>query len=434
MKTQLQRWRSSEFLRHVLQLMTGTALAQVIPVLAMLVMSRYFYSPAEIGVFTVLLSVVQGLVTLSALRYDLAIVLPKSEADAKRLFWLCTRINATVSVTAAVVFWLFGPWAAGLINLPQLGPWLVLAAPIAFATEEALIVGYWLNRRKQFKQMAINKVTLAVGASVSQLALGFARMGVFGLVVGQFVGAALAMATIWRRVLPELRAVEGEPRPRLLREYRHLPLLNGPNALADAIRVNGINALIARYFTGFSLGQFGLAWRLLQAPLALINGALAQVFFQRLSVTQRGDMSRVVRASIGRSALIGVLPFGLIYFLAPPLFPVILGNQWAQAGQIAALLVPWLYLNLITSPISTVFIVVRSQLVLLPFAAAFTATPLALIAWRHDDILETMTYVSWSMAGLLVVFALLAVWVSHRFDSGEAERNPEAVEAQEAGA
>lgn len=205
-----------------------------------------------------------------------------------------------------------------------------------------------------------------------------------------------------------------------------MPLLNGPNAVADAVRVNGINALIGAYFAAGVLGQFGLAWRLLQAPLALINGALQQVFFQRLARTPRGQMTRVVRASIVRSAALGAVPFGLIALAAPPVVTWALGEQWVLAGVIAATLAPWLYLNLITSPVSTVFIVVESQLELLLFALVFMAVPLGLIWWRHADIVETLTWVSWSMTGMLVVFLVLALFVARRFDRGEASAVPQA--------
>ena len=41
---------------------------------------------------------------------------------------------------------------------------------------------------------------------------------------------------------------------------------------------------------------------------------------------------------------------------------------------------------------------------------------MTLIQTFHTDILATMEMVSWSMAGLLVVFVLLALWVARQYD------------------
>ena len=129
-------------------------------------------------------------------------------------------------------------------------------------------------------------------------------------------------------------------------------------------------------------------------------------------------MTRLVRAAIARSAAVGAVPFALIYLLSPALFPVVFGADWAEAGLIARALVPWLFLNFITSPISMLFVVTARQGLLLWFSVPFTALPLALI-WRlHDEIVATMTWLSLSMAGMLAVFLLLALWAARSYDRG----------------
>ena len=196
---------------------------------------------------------------------------------------------------------------------------------------------------------------------------GDGRPGCWAFTAGQvfaFGNLGRQAKELWRPLpqeAPSLRWVA--------RRYRRMPLLNGPNALADALRLNGIQLLIANYSVS-ALGQFQTAWRYLDAPLILINGAVAKVFFQKLSTIEPGQMRPLVRVTIKRAVLIGIVPFALIYVLSPWLFPFLLGARWADSGSFARALTPWLFMLLITSPISNLFVVTEHQDWMLGFRPA----------------------------------------------------------------
>ena len=200
------------------------------------------------------------------------------------------------------------------------------------------------------------------------------------------------------------------------RRYRRMPLLNGPNALADALRLNGIQLLIASY-SASALGQFQMAWRYLDAPLILINGAVAKVFFQKLSTIEPGQMRPLVRVTIKRAVLIGIVPFALIYVLSPWLFPLLLGATWTDSGSFARALTPWLFMLLITSPISNLFVVTEHQDWMLGFALLYTAAPLAWLHWSPLEVMPTCYVLGLMMAGLLVLNTLLADYAAKQFDA-----------------
>ena len=241
-----------------------------------------------------------------------------------------------------------------------------------------------------------------------------------GLVLGHTAGQLFAFANLgrqarvlWRR-LPENAPSLGWA----ARRYRRMPLLNGPNALGDALRTNGIALLISGYSVA-SLGQFQMAWGVLDAPLILINGAVARVFFQKLSTIEPGQMRPLVRVTIRRAVLIGILPFALIYALSPWFFPLLFGAQWAESGSFARALTPWLFMMLITSPISNLFIVTEHQDWMLGFNVFYTALPLAWLYWSPLDLLATCYVLGAMMAGLLVANTALADHAAKQFDAGE---------------
>lgn len=427
--SRLQTLRSSSFLRHVLTLMTGTAVAQALPLLARPLMTR-MYTTQEWGLYSIYMSLAAGIVTVGALRYDLAVVVPESDSDARGLVKLASRLALVTSSIATLVLAFFTKPLARLLGNEAAAPYLPLVGLLVFAMTQISCRQYWLNRRKRYKEMARNRMGQSLGTTATQLGAGvLGAPGAWGLIVGPIVGQWFSFLNLWRLTRHETTPQPGDSALAMAREHRKMPLVNGPNALVDTIRLNGINLMTAAYFSQAMLGQFAQAWTLLQMPMGLINGALSQVFFQKLATTPRGRMFPVVRNAVVRSLAIGAIPFALIWLLAPWLFPFVLGStgdhDWTVAGQIARILVPWLYLNFVTSPISMLFVTVGRQGVMLCQGIVYMAVPLALIARFHSTLLQTMTYVSWSMAGLLVVFMGLALMVAWQYDHGHGQRQVE---------
>ncbi|ALE92665.1 hypothetical protein AOC05_10690 [Arthrobacter alpinus] len=416
----ISRWRKSEFLRHILTLLTGTVAAQLLMLALTPVLSR-LYSPEAYGLFSLYSSLVATVTVVAALRYDMAIMLPKHDADAKVLKRGVTWLIVAVSVVATVVCGLSSPIIANAMGKPDLAPWLWFVGLSIFTLAEISALTYWLNRRSDYKAIGINRVLQSGGTALAQLALALGKFGgVGGLIGGTLVGQTAALLILRRKGRDVRQGLDEsqESIPGLFKRYRRMPLLNGPNALVDAVRTNGINLIIGIVYSQSMLGQFYMAWKLLEVPLGLINGALAQVFFQRLAVMERGTMFAFAKTTVYRSAVLGIIPFVLIYWLSPWAFPVVLGAQWADAGLIARALVPWLFMSLITSPISTIFVVTETQHLMLAHALVYTAVPLSLLFFLKGDIVANLTAVSWAMAAILVAFTVMALWVGRRFDRG----------------
>lgn len=406
-----------ELISHTLTLVSGTAASQIIVILLTLALTR-IYSPAVFGQFAVYTSIVAIIAVIATLRYDLAIMLPKSDANAALLKGVVTRSVLIVSVLASLACGFSTPLLVKLFNAPDLGGWLWLAGLSVFALGEVSGLTYWLNRQKRYRDIGINRIQQSGTSALAQLLFGLLQLtSVGGLLLGQLFGQAGAIVTLrWKTRDAKVAHQQATSTPReLMKRYRKMPLLNGPTALIDAVRLNGINILIGAYSVA-QLGQFSMAWRLLEVPAALISGALSQVFFQRLAVIERGHMFDFVRKSVLRTALIAVAPFGLIYFLAPPLFPVVLGPQWDHAGYFAQALVPWLFLNVITSPISTLFVVVEAQQHMFVFSVIYMVVPLAILTVFNSNLTVAITIVGWSMAAMLCILLVLALWVARRHD------------------
>lgn len=410
---------SSPFLRHVLTLMTGTAVAQGVTFLMMIVLAR-IYTPRDMGLLATYVSVASILVAVAALRYDMAIMLPKKEPEALSVARLGMACLTVVSLLATAV----SLPLSGLIERQwghEVALWMPLVGLTTFLMSAVELFKYWFNRNSDYRAIAVNQAEQQIGLTSGQLVLGVAGMGgMAGLILGHTAGQVFAFANLGRQAKPLWRRLPQDAPPLrwAARRYRRMPLLNGPNALADALRTNGIQLLIGGYSVA-SLGQFQMAWRYLDAPLILINGAVARVFFQKLSTIEPGQMRPLVRVTIKRAILIGLVPFALIYVLSPWIFPFFLGSQWTESGSFARALTPWLFMMLITSPISNLFIVTEHQDWMLGFALIYTAVPLAWLHWSPLALLPTCYVLGVMMAGLLVLNTMLADHAAKEFDAGK---------------
>lgn len=413
-------------LRHIATLASGTAIAQIVALGASMITARLF-TPATFGQFAIYGSLVSIAATIASLRMDLTIILPENDDSARRIARIATVSNVIFAAAASAVAFFLYDLIVSIYGSAELARWLPMVGISVFFLAQVTVLQYWFNRKKDYRTISLNRVQQMVGSSGGQVAAGLTGFtSLPGLIVGTVLGPAFAFFNL-RRKSQDLLAPIPESTPSssaLLRRYKKMPLLNLPNALIDGIRLNGIPLMIGLVALD-TVGQFNRAWTILQVPIGLMNGAISQVFFQKLSTVQPGEMYPLVRATIVRAILISIVPFGLIYLVSPWFFLLVFGQQWDLAGEIARALTPWLAMQLVTSPISTLFVVTENQLWLLGFSIVFAAAPLSLLYFSPLPLITTLTIMGGVMALLLVCLLGMALVTARRFDA----RPPAAAEA-----
>lgn len=405
-------------LRHITTLASGTAIAQVVALGASVVTARLF-TPETFGQYAIYGSIVSILATIASLRMDMTIVLPEDDDSARRISKIATVSNLAVAALATLLALLLHDVVLSVYGSEELARWMPLIGLSAFFLAQVTVLQYWFNRKTDFRTISLNRVQQMVGSSGGQVATGLAGFtSLLGLILGTMLGPAFAFFNLRRKSRDLLEPVS-EDTPSsgaLLRRYKKMPLLNLPNALIDGIRINGIPMLIGLVALD-TVGQFSRAWTILQVPIGLMNGAISQVFFQKLSRVKPGEMYPLVKATIVRSLLISAVPFGLIYLVSPWFFLFVFGPQWDLSGDIARALTPWLAMQLVTSPISTLFVVTDNQQLMLGFSIVFAAVPLSLLYFSPLELLATLTIMGFAMALLLIVQLVMALAVARRFDA-----------------
>lgn len=408
----------SPVLRAILTLMSGTLSAQVIAFVLQIFIARV-YSDVDKGLLGVYGSITALVITIAAARYDLAVVLPKDEASARSLHRLASRSILLASIiTSLVLIVIARPLKDAYHHSGELALWFSVAGITVALVAQASNLRYWLTRKGRFGDIAVNSVINSLAIAASQLLFGLVFHGGFSaLILGTMLGQLVSLLFLVFKTKDARQGTSEDPPLRqVARRYHRMPLLNGPNALVDSLRNAGINLAIGAVAIA-ALGQFQLAWNIMQVPVGLIAGAVGQVFLKKLSDTAPGRMRTLVADTYRRAALAALIPFVLLYILAPWLFPFVFGAQWDQAGDFARALTPWLFMTVLTSPVSNLFVVTEKQRRMLVFGVLYCVAPLAWLSLSPLDLLATTTILGLLMAAMLLGLVVMSLITASQYDA-----------------
>ncbi len=397
----------SDFGRNVLTLMTGTAIAQAIPIAISPILTR-IYSPSEFGLFALFLSVVTIPALIVTGRYELAIMLPKKDDDAMNIVLSSITISFFVSVIVFFVVFIFNENITDLLENEEISNWLYFIPFTVFMTGLYKSLDYWFNRKKEYKDISSNKILQSGVTGGSNLIFGFGGLTniglIFGNLFGQFLTTSYFARIFYKKYKMEIKLNKIKSYA-LLKKYKKFPIYNMPNAVIDGLRLSGISILIAKFYTTAVLGQFSLAWRMVQMPASIIGSSITQVFYQNISTIDNSKLFNYVNRFIFKMALIAFIPFLLLYLYGKIIFMFIFGESWGMAGEIVEILVPWLYLNFISSPISMVVIKINKQEFSLLASIVYMVIPLTiLIIFNELSILSIINYISFGMSSVLFIY------------------------------
>lgn len=353
-------------LQNVITLLTGSVLAQVITILVSPVLTRLF-TPNDFGIFAAFTAVTTFIAFVSSLRYEMAIMLPKSDKDANKLLQLAIRIVFIVSIISGVLLFFFGNALCSALNVPGLYNYILLMPVAILLTGLYQVFINWNTRFESYRQISVSKLSQSISTAGTNVGLGLVKFGSVSLIIGQLVGmfiSLLVMIFKWKKnASHKLFGAPNNELAKLASEYKEFPLYNTPHILSNQLQNNGVIFFVSAFFGSFILGLYSLTLRILYAPLNLIGTSYTQVFYK--NATNLFNNGQSLKAYAKRSVLqltALAIPFFLVILLfAPSLFEFVFGVEWRTAGDYARYLSPWLLITFIVKPISTLPVIVDEQ-------------------------------------------------------------------------
>lgn len=402
------------FLKNVSLLAGSTAIGQALLIGVSPLLTR-LYTATDFGLLAVYGSMLSICAVATALRYDIAIPLPKRTDQAVHLLALAIGSVVITSGGIGLGFWLARDTVADLLNVPEFSRymWLLPIGLLGAGIYQSL--NYWAVRAQEYTVLGRTRITQSVAAATSQLGLGLLAFGPMGLVIGKILGRTAgvgSLALLLKKEAASFRKVKLKRMVVLAWRYRRFPAISVPGALLNNAGLYAPALLLSSFFGATVTGWFALAERVLKAPVSLVGNATQQVYIGEAAERARSapkSMLALFDDTSLKLLLIGLVPALLAFILGPWGFEFVFGEGWRTAGVYVQIMSPMLLIRFVASPLSHTLNIIEKQHVLMVWEALrLLLTVGAFLGGYLLDLTDTQTMLLYS-GGASVAYAAMYI-------------------------
>jgi len=361
----LQKLSDNSFLSRVCLLVSGTAIAQIIALSVLPILTR-LYEPEAFSVLAVFTAALSLITVNACLRFEIAIPLPKFNKMAAALCLLAV-ISVLFFVLILTLIVIFLPNSINILTNNKLNEILWLLPPSIFAVGVYNALQFWSTRKKQFGLISKTRVVQStVGTSIKLVAGYFACGSAIGLVFGQMFAQGSGFISLMKKLIRVDWKIFSRLKIVHLKlafvRYVKFPKYSTLEAFANTGGIQIPIILISYYAIGPEAGYMMIAMQLLSAPMSLIGNAVAQVYLSEGAERYNsGGLKDFTHATVVNLAKLAMVPLLVVAVTAPVISPYLLGEEWQRAGTLISWMTPWYFMQFITSPVSMALHITNNQ-------------------------------------------------------------------------
>lgn len=354
----------SEFTRNVITLMTGTTIAQAIPIAISPLLTR-MYTPEDFGVFALYMTITSIISVFATGRYELAVMLPEEDEDAINIVVLSLSITLIVSLISLFIVLMFKLQITILLGNPEISQWLYFIPLSVLLTGTYQNVNFWNNRKKKFKQLSENRVIRSTTTASFNLGIGTISNGSGGLILGTIIGQ-LASTIVLGKVMLNKDIFGLINKSKIIasaKKHVNFPKYDVIATISNILSHQISHVLFNVFVSAATSGYYFLVQKVMGVPISLISSAVSDVFKQQSSSSfaKNGNAKEIFLKVLTNLTILSFPPFILLFIFAQDLFVFVFGKNWAEAGLYAKILVPMFFLQFIASPLSYILYITDSQ-------------------------------------------------------------------------
>lgn len=389
------------------------------------------YGPEAFGMLGTFMAVLAVLTPVAALTYPIAIVLPKSDADAKILAKLSAVLALAVALITALVLLVGGDWIAQALSLEAIAGFLLLIPVAMVFSAYQQILTQWLIRKKQFKITARVAVFQALTVNSAKAGVGWFHPVGAVLIVIATIGQAIHAALLWSGIRgretahPNQDESTGTVRE-LAKRHRDFPIYRAPQVALNALSQSLPILMLASFFGPAAAGFYTLGRTVMGVPSGLIGKSVSDVFYPRISEARHNkeNVSRLIIKATLLLAALGATPYLAVVFLGPVMFGFVFGEEWTRTGEFASWLAIWFFFGFINRPSVAAIPVLSLQDFFLAFevvSVSMRTAALYVMFLLFDDALYAISV--FSLVGVSLNTFLIFYVISRSKSLGLAKEN-----------
>jgi len=360
------KYFQSEFFKNMMTLLSGSAIAQLIPFLVLPILQKWFYDPSHFGELALYTSVTMLLAQVAGMKYEFAIVNAKSRSEAENVFVGAMVITLVFSIIVGFAFMVFPNQMAQIMGAAKIQNYFYLIpfSVLFFSSFETL--NYWNNRQKKYKRIAVAKVAKTLSAETAKLDMGYYKFAGNGLIIGRVIGEFISALLLFKHfIVNDLKSFHFSSFSNILdslkQNYR-FPLFTMPSVFVGNLINLVFIGLFMKYFGAEKAGVIGISVVYISVAFGLISQSFSQVFYKELSVTK--GKTALLKLYLGNAKyliLISIFAVGFVQLIPSSWVAGLLGEKWIDLMPTLKILVFSYAISFITSSLSFIYMRVNKQ-------------------------------------------------------------------------
>ena len=357
------------FFSNVSRLLQGSIAGQLIAFAALPILAR-LYNSHDLGIAQAVLSILNILIIVSALRLEVAILYVPSEKLENLMrcgWWLCVFTSSIALIVTSIITLIRIDWSdahrVAALLLPLVG----------LFSGWNLLLGYFALRLKAFSASSNVKIVQSLAYSSSAASLGYWRPSSVSLLLAEIFSRFSSNYFIVRSLRLEQKYFKWpgfKILKTVLKSHRELVSLGLGGALVNTAGSAFTSVMLLGLFNASEAGQYAMLERFIGMPVGLIAATVSQVFMAQLSsavsTNNHEESLNTFRKLLKIQTIAGLAIVLVLLFLAPQLIVFVLGESWQRSSEMLQPLSLLYFFSFIVGPINmTLTIIYRQRLQLM---------------------------------------------------------------------
>jgi len=356
--------RKDSFIQNVVIVSSGKLAVMLVSFLFVPILSR-IYTPIAYGNFALYNSICTISVIVGLLGYPNAYVLIKNRVQFNGLILFQFITILLISIFSVITIILFSQYSSMISNLK-----LLFFVPAGILINGLIMIfSNWMVRNKDFRVSAMMESTGEIFIRIVNLLIGvFLSAYQYGLVIGNMAGRAVMAAINAFRYFKKERSILSNVNvqvvKQVLREWKHYPHYFLPNQVIQQFGSQIPVYFLALSFSNEELGYFSMSLTLFAIPVQLYSNALAPTYLHKANELYKENLSMLRKFTadlLTYGQILIFVPVILLIGFADKIIPLFLGEKWEPTALIVSIMALYLFLEILISPISSIFQVLHKE-------------------------------------------------------------------------
>jgi O-antigen/teichoic acid export membrane protein len=343
--------------------MLGQAGARLVALVSIPFVSR-LYTPDVVGSAATLIALTSFVAPSLSLRLNMAIVRPAKNEEALEVL----ALSFIIACAFAFCLQLFSLIAICFISFPQSHALFFFTPLIALLISLRETLQFFASRQKRYGLIATNEFSQNIVYSVTRISLGYVLPTAGALGVSYCLQIAFGCLNFvlnlhFQDICGHLTRAFGKRRIILARYVNYIRY-----RLPAYLLFSGATHAPIIFFSMFVdldfAGQYSMAAALISAPVSLITQSISRLFYAEIAAEVRSGKTDIRSEILHRRIWIflAAVCVSFALFLFSPIFArTVLGDAWKDASRICGILGAVAGLQIVASPLMSIFDLVDNQ-------------------------------------------------------------------------